>query len=98
MKTISAILASALIGCLTAGAYAAEKTVALSVPGMTCSACPITVKTALSRVSGVEQVTVDYPNKTATVTYDDTRTQPAALTKATADAGYPSTAKDASEK
>ena len=31
------------------------QTVTLSVPGMTCAACPITVKKALSKVEGVDQ-------------------------------------------
>lgn len=71
-------------------AWAAVRTATLEVPGMTCAACPITVKTALSRVPGVDQVEVDFSKKLATVRYDDTKTTVAALQKATADAGYPS--------
>jgi len=33
--------------------FATSQTVKLSVPGMTCAACPLTVKKALSRVEGV---------------------------------------------
>ena len=58
---------------------------------MTCSVCPITVKKALKAVSGVSKVDVSFAKKEAIVTYDDAKTNVAALTKATADAGYPST-------
>ncbi len=71
-------------------AFAATRTVTLNVPSMTCPVCPITVRKALREVPGVEKVDVSYAKREATVTYDDARTNVAALTKATADAGYPS--------
>lgn len=71
-------------------AFAATRTVTLNVPGMTCPVCPITVRKALRQVPGVEKVDVRYAKREAIVTYDDARTNVAALTKATADAGYPS--------
>lgn len=71
-------------------ALAATKTVTLSIPSMTCPVCPITVKKALKAVSGVSRVDVSFDKKDAVVTYDDEKTNVAALTKATADAGYPS--------
>ena len=70
---------------------AATRTVTLDVPGMTCPVCPITVKKALKAVSGVSKVDVSFAKKEAIVTYDDAKTNVAVLTKATADAGYPST-------
>ena len=73
--------------------WAATKTVTLSVPGMNCATCPITVKKALSKVEGVVEAKVTWEPKEAVVTYDDTKTTPAALTKATENAGYPSTVK-----
>jgi mercuric ion binding protein len=60
---------------------------------MTCAVCPITVKKALSKVDGVEKTEVSYENKEAVVTYDDAKTNVEALTKATANAGYPSDVK-----
>jgi mercuric ion binding protein len=72
---------------------AATKTVTLSVPGMNCAACPITVKKALNGVPGVSKAEVNYDNKEATVTFDDAKARVDALLKATADAGYPSTVK-----
>lgn len=70
---------------------AATKTVTLEVPSMTCPVCPITVKKALSSVPGVSKVDVSFGKKQAVVTFDDAKTSVTALTKATADAGYPST-------
>lgn len=83
----------ALLGlCIATGpAWAAPATVTLSVPTMYCSVCPITVKKALTKVPGVSQVEVSLAKHQATVTFDDAKTSVAALTRATKDAGYPST-------
>lgn len=91
MKKLIAI--AALASALTAPAWAATQTVTLSVPGMTCAACPITVKKALTKVDGVQKVEVSYEKLAAVVTFDDTRTTAEALTKVTENAGYPSTVK-----
>ena len=74
-------------------ALAAPRTVTLDVQNMTCAVCPITVKKALEHVSGVQQVTVDYASKSATVQFDDTTATVDNLTGATKAAGYPSTIK-----
>jgi len=74
-------------------AWAATQTVTLSVPGMTCAACPLTVKAALGKVEGVSKIDVSYPDRQAVVTFDDTRTQAAVLIKTIADAGYSSNIK-----
>jgi periplasmic mercuric ion binding protein len=71
-------------------ARASPKTVTLNVSGMTCAACPITVKKALQRVAGVSKAEVQFEKKQALVTFDDTKTDTDALVKATTDAGYPS--------
>jgi periplasmic mercuric ion binding protein len=65
--------------------------VTLDVKNMTCSVCPITVKKALEKVSGVTSVKVDFEKKTASVTFDPGKANLDTLTKATSDAGYPST-------
>lgn len=83
----------ALIAAFAAPAWAAMQTVTLSVPSMTCAACPLTVKQSLSKVQGVSKTEVSYEKKQAIVSFDDAKTNVQALTKATADAGYPSTAK-----
>lgn len=92
MKVLRLLLAAAA-AVLAAPALAGDKTVALSVPGMYCEMCPLTVKKALSKVPGVSQVNVSYEKKEAFVIFDDAKTSVNALTKATADAGYPSTPK-----
>lgn len=88
MKTSKILSALLLVAALPT--LAATKTVTLSIPSMTCPVCPITVKKALKTVPGVSQVDVNFDKKDAVVSFDDSKTSVAALTKATADAGYPS--------
>ena len=87
MKKLFAILALAAVA---APIWAATQTVTLSVPGMTCAACPITVKTALSKVEGVSKADMTFEKREGVVTFDDAKTNVQKLTKATEDAGYPS--------
>ncbi|SMF23636.1 mercury resistance system periplasmic binding protein MerP [Pseudogulbenkiania subflava] len=84
-------LTAALIALPVAALAAPPKTVTLEVKNMTCSLCPITVKKSLEKVSGVSDVKVDSDKKTAIVTFDPDKTQPEVLTRATTNAGYPST-------
>ena len=75
---------------LAGSALAAEpRTVTLAVEQMTCSACPITVRKALSHVPGVSAATVDIEAHTATVTFDPAQTTPDALATAVSQAGFP---------
>lgn len=85
----SFVLTAAVIA---APAWAAPQTVTLAVPGMTCAACPITVKQALSKVAGVTKTEVIFEKREAIVTFDSAITNVQALTEATKNAGYPSTA------
>jgi len=73
--------------------FAATQTVTLSVPDMSCPACPITVKKALSKVEGVGKINVNFDKREATVAYDDKKTTISKLTEATEIAGYPSSVK-----
>ncbi len=91
MKRFAILIA--LAAAVAAPAWAATRTVTLSVPGMTCATCPLTVKTALGKVEGVLEAKVTWEPKEAVVTYDDTRTDIAALTEATRKVGYPSVVK-----
>nr|WP_181374855.1 mercury resistance system periplasmic binding protein MerP [Polaromonas sp. H6N]AWD72237.1 mercuric transport protein, periplasmic component, MerP [Polaromonas sp. H6N] len=86
MKKLFVILALAAI---SAPIWAATQTVTLSVPGMTCATCPITVKKALSKVEGVSRTNVTFAKREAVVTFDDGKTTIAKLTQATHNAGYP---------
>ncbi len=92
---ISMMMSFAVIGApLSFVAHAAEvKTVTLDVQNMTCKFCPITVRKALKKVDGVVSAKADLDSKTATVIYDPDKTNVGALTKATANAGYPSSVK-----
>lgn len=85
------LLTASLAMFSLAAMAATPKTVTLDVKNMTCEMCPITVKKSLEKVSGVSAVKVDFGKKTATVTYDPDKTKPEALTRATTNAGYPST-------
>ncbi|GLZ89352.1 mercury ion transport protein periplasmic component MerP [Metapseudomonas resinovorans] len=87
------LVSIALATLVATPVWAAMQTVTLAVPGMTCAACPITVKKALIKVEGVTKAEVSYENREAIVTFDDAKTNVQALTKATEDAGYPSSVK-----
>ena len=87
-------LSTLVVAMIALAAQAATpRTVVLDVQNMTCSLCPLTVKKSLEHVPGVSQVRIDFERKTATVTFDAGRATAAALTKATTDAGFPSTAR-----
>ena len=91
MKNLkNSIVTAVAMLVLTAPAWASPKTVTLNVSGMTCAACPVTVKKALEKVPGVSKVDVRYEKKQVLVTFDDAKTNTDALVKATTNAGYPS--------
>lgn len=60
MKKLFAALALAAV---VAPVWAATQTVTLSVHGMTCASCPITVKHALSKVEGVSKTDVSFDKR-----------------------------------
>lgn len=88
MKKLVALVA---LIAITSPVWAATQTVTLSVPDMNCAACPITVKKALTKVPGVSKTEVSLDKREATVSFDDAKTNVEALTRATKEAGYPST-------
>jgi len=92
-KLFPALAFAALAGAAVVPTSAATQTVTLSVPSMTCAACPITVKAALSKVDGVSKTNVKYEQREAVVTFDDAKTSALKLTQATTNAGYPSSVK-----
>jgi len=85
------LITLALASGLIFPAWAEQRSVTLSISGMTCPVCPITVRKALEKVNGVSSAKVDYDSKSATVVFDDQITETDALIKATEHAGYPST-------
>jgi len=74
-------------------AFAGEKTVTLAVKNVYCADCPFIVKKSLEGVPGVAKAVVSLKDKTAIVTFDDTKTDVGTLTNAPTKAGYPSTPK-----
>lgn len=91
MKSVLRIALVALLGSGSA-ALAAEQTATLEVQNVYCQACPAVVKAALSSVPGVSHVTISetIPVATATVRFDDTKTNARALAETTTKAGFPS--------
>lgn len=78
------------IAVLVAGpVLAGEQTVKLDVPGMYCASCPFIVQSAISDVDGVKTVNADLDTRTATVVFDDEKTNVEAIETASANAGYP---------
>jgi len=63
-----------------------------AVENMSCAACPITVRKAMSRVDGVQQVDVDFDAKTATVIYDPALTDIIAIAEEATSVGFPAKA------
>ena len=87
-KTLSTV---ALIASLMTApaAFAGERTITFAVDNMTCASCPYIVKTSMAAVPGVAKVAVSFQAKTATVTFDDAKTNPDAIAAASENAGYP---------
>jgi len=87
-KSLSAL--ALIMSVMTAPAvFATERTVTFAIDNMTCASCPYIVKTAMAAVPGVANVTVSFESKTATVTFDDAKTNPGAIAAASSSAGFP---------
>jgi Cu+-exporting ATPase len=65
-----------------------HSTVDMGVGGMTCASCVASLESTLSRVPGVERVSVNLATERATIAYDGDLTDVRALTQAIEDAGY----------
>lgn len=83
-------LLSTLFALPVAALAGSPQVVVLDVQKMTCSLCSVTVQKALQKVPGVADIKIDYDKKTATVKFDPAKVSPAALVKATTEAGFPS--------
>ncbi|MFT6791687.1 MAG: mercuric ion binding protein [Cellvibrionaceae bacterium] len=68
---------------------ALQQTSTFTIEKMTCAACPITVRKAMEGVEGVQKVTVDFGQKTATAIYDPSVTTIEQIAAASTNAGYP---------
>ena len=84
----------ALIGCLAAGlaasgGLAAERTVTLEVGKLSCGGCRYIVKKTLAKVPGVSRAKFSLSKDTVVDTFDDAKTDTAALIAATNAIGFP---------
>lgn len=82
-------IAALILAFPAATAVAGERTARLSIDNMYCALCPLTVATAIEKVDGVKDVSVDYKTKVATVVFDDARTTVEKVAAASMRAGYP---------
>ena len=94
--TVAEILAgsSAIAAGPTNAAASQLHRTTFSIANMTCPTCPITVKTAMSGVRGVQSVKIDLRSKAAIVVFDPVVTNAAAIAAASTNAGYPAKPKD----
>lgn len=68
-----------------------EQQIEITVEGMTCPLCTMTIKKNLKKQPGVIQAKVRLNTQKATVTYDDTRIETSQLLKAIEEVGYKGT-------
>ena len=64
-------------------------TTRLTVPDMSCAHCEMTVKNTLGPLAGVEDVIVDLPGKTVSVSFDPAQINVDQLSAALAEEFYP---------
>jgi mercuric ion binding protein len=78
-----------LLALLASPVIAAERSATFSIANMSCALCPITVKSAISRVPGVISVEVSADPGRAVVRYEDSQATTVAIAAASTNAGYP---------
>ena len=86
------VLSNAMTANAAESASVAQQTRTFAVQNMTCALCPITVRTAMEAVEGVESVQIDLDTKTAAVVFDPAITTPDQIARASTNAGYPANA------
>lgn len=89
MKTSLSVLTLIASVMAASTAFAGERTITFAVDNMTCASCPYIVKNSMAAVPGVEKVSVSFQAKTATVIFDDAKTNPDEIATASMNAGYP---------
>lgn len=71
--------------------------ISIDVVGMTCTSCAASIEKALNKVDGVKIAKVDYPNRKATVEFDDPAEQ-GKLIQLIKDTGFDAVLADESDK
>jgi mercuric ion binding protein len=69
-------------------AFGKDAKTEIKVTGMTCGACSVSVKSALSKVKGVKSAEVSYEKGLATVVYNDEQTNEQQLREAINRTGF----------
>ncbi len=82
------IAAFAFALCLSAAAFAGQKTETLKVSGWKCDKCPPKTAAKVKEIKGVETTSVDRAKGELTVTYDDSKVKRADLENAVASSGF----------
>lgn len=90
MKNLRTIL---LLSVLLTATTANAEVACFEVQGMTCVTCSLTLKSAVKRLKGINDVKASVENKNAIVHFDPKQTTAAAIKKAIDDVGYNATPK-----
>lgn len=93
MRSLSNAALIILASLFALPVVADDRLVTLSVPDMSCPACPTNVKRALVRVDGVKNVEIRGDIREAVVRYDNNKASVDDLIDMVALAGYPATVK-----
>ena len=94
MTMVKLLLGGTVLVLLSGNTTSSEiQSVTLKIEDMTCASCPLTVKQALKKVSGVTEVHVDFKTKLAQVKFDPDKTQPEQLARVVTQIGYPTAVK-----
>ena len=91
MKHLAFVLGLALALLVASPTLAAPRIVTLSVPGMSCPSCPVTIRKALDRLQGVHVLSADLAKKMIKVRIVNSHVTNREITTTTANAGFPST-------
>lgn len=91
-KTMVSLMALMAFGASVADARAEQA--CFEVQGMTCATCSVTVKKAVGKLSGIQDVKVSVEKKSAIVKFDPKQTNAESIEKSIDEVGYKATPKD----
>ena len=82
------ILLSAVIAISSVANLARAEKVCFEVHGMTCATCSVTLKSAVKKLKGIQDISASIEAKSAEVDFDSSQTNANAIKKAIDDVGY----------
>ncbi len=74
------------------------QTCTISIQGMHCASCANKIETALQKIKGIINLSVNFATEKATIAYYQNATQPETFTKTIEDLGYKATTQDQPQK